>query len=50
MNPSLKEFKNDFRELLLDLVWRQWSALGVAGDTHAADKWVIDPEALLLLS
>lgn len=50
MNPSLKEFKNDFRELLLDLVWRQWSALGVAGDTHAADKWVVDPEALLLLS
>ncbi|MBA7510088.1 hypothetical protein ES705_02063 [subsurface metagenome] len=43
-----------FREFYLDniltFLWRQWSALGVAGGARAEEKWVIDPEALLIFS
>ena len=37
-------------DFLLDFLWRQWSALGVAGQTASEESRVIDPEALLLLS
>ena len=40
--------KEKFRELILAFLWRQWSALGVAGVSQTADNWLIDPEALLL--
>ena len=50
MNPSLKQFKAEYLSLLLDFLWRQWSALGVAGQMRANDDWVVDPEALLLLT
>lgn len=50
MNPSLKEFSEHFREMLLNFLWRQWSALGVAGHARSEDRWIIDPEALLLLT
>jgi hypothetical protein len=48
MNPSLTEFKGQFLEKLLDLIWRQWTALGVAGHAEGTQERVIDPEALLL--
>jgi hypothetical protein len=50
MNPSLKTFKSEYQTLLLDFLWRQWSALGVAGQTRPQDNWIIDPEALLLFT
>ncbi len=50
MNPSLREFRNEYQELLLDFLWRQWSALGVAGHEQCTDQWIIDPEALLLIT
>ncbi len=50
MNSSLKEFSEKFRELLLNFLWRQWSALGVAGHARGEDPWIIDPEALLLFT
>ncbi len=50
MNPSLHSFKEDIIRRLLDFLWRQWSALGVAGYAHTGDRWIIDPEALLLFS
>jgi len=50
MNPSLGRFRESFQELLLDFLWRQWSALGVAGYADSDDPWAIDPEALLLLT
>lgn len=50
MNPSLKTFKAEYQSLLLDLLWSQWSALGVAGQSRAEGERVVDPEALLLLS
>ena len=50
MNPSLTEFRDKYRELLLNFLWRQWSALGVAGHSRSDDPWIIDPEALLLFT
>lgn len=47
---SLNEFKTTFLENILNFLWRQWSALGVAGGARAEDKWVIDPEALFIFS
>ena len=50
MNPSLKKFKEEYRNLLVNFLWRQWSALGVAGQAGREDVWIIDPEALLLFT
>ena len=47
---SQKSFKEFFLENILDFLWRQWSVLGVAGGARTEDKWVIDPEALLIFS
>jgi len=38
------------RESLLQLLWRQWSALGVAGHGPQAGRAMVDPEALVLIS
>lgn len=45
-----KSFKELFLENILDFLWRQWSALGVAGGARTEDVWVIDPEAMLVFS
>lgn len=50
MNKSLNEFKSGFRDRLLDLLWRQWTALGVSGHGGTWEGPAIDPEALLLFS
>jgi hypothetical protein len=50
MSTSLSEFKAFVLDQLLDLLWRQWTALGVAGSTAFDERRVIDPEPLLLLS
>ena len=50
MDPLLNDFKAELRTRLLDFLWRQWSALGVAGSAGAADNRIIDPEALLLFT
>jgi len=50
MNPSLHDFRESLQQRLLDFLWRQWSALGVAGHARSDDPWMIDPEALLLFS
>jgi hypothetical protein len=50
MNQSLKTFKSEYQDLLLNFLWRQWSALGVAGHARGGDSWAIDPEALLLVT
>lgn len=33
---------------MVDLLWHQWSSIGVAGYTRPDDDWIVDPEALLL--
>lgn len=50
MNQLLKSFRAEYLELILQFLWRQWSALGVAGHGEAEDDWVIDPEALLIFT
>lgn len=50
MNISLPEFRTTVLENLLELLWRQWSAIGVAGTCKSEQQSVVDPEALLLLS
>lgn len=50
MNNSLANFRSRLIERLVRFLWRQWSALGVAGYARTDDPWIIDPEALLLFS
>ncbi len=45
---SPKRFRAELRELLLELHWRQWCALGVAGQVEPEEHWVIDLEALVV--
>lgn len=47
---SLNHSRETFLELSLNFLWRQWSAIGVAGHARSSDSWIIDPEALLLFS
>lgn len=50
MAMSLTDFRHEFRDRVLDLLWRQWTTLGVAGHGRSWDGAMIDPEALLLFS
>lgn len=50
MKRSLKESSKDFREQLLDLLWRQWTALGVQGHESGDNTLIVDPEALLVFT
>lgn len=47
---SLTDFREALLERLLTLLWRQWTALGILGASVSEDKWIIDPEALLIFS
>lgn len=50
MGISLTEFRATVLNRLLDFLWRQWSAVGVAGQSAPEERRVVDPEPLLLLS
>ena len=50
MKALLSDFRTEFRDQLLDLLWRQWTALGVSGHGGTWEGSAIDPEALLLFS
>lgn len=44
-------FQNSLSQLIestVDLLWSQWSSIGVAGNARTANDCIIDPEALLL--
>lgn len=43
-------FREFYLENILDFLWRQWSAIGVAGSSRTEDIWTIDPEALIIFS
>lgn len=48
---SALNYKNELREAIHNLLWRQWSSLGVAGYAgETAQGYVLDPEALLIFS
>lgn len=50
MNISLTEFKDTVLNRLLDLLWRQWTAIGVPGYSSYEESNVVDPEPLLMLT
>ena len=37
-------------DAMLDLIWSQWTTLGVSGNAPITGKWIIDPEALVILT
>ena len=48
---SVIEFKHNFFDSLNAFLWRQWIQLGISGQISTdAQRYVIDPEALLLFS
>lgn len=48
---SVNEFKIRLFRAILDLLWRQWSSLGIPGQIAGNGRdYVIDPEMLLLFS
>ena len=47
---SLKEYREQLLNRLLTFLWRQWSALGLLGESGGEEDWVIDPESLLVFS
>jgi len=47
MEMSLEGFPRSILEKMLDICWRQWSALGVYTNVAPETKWAIDPEALI---
>lgn len=50
MPTSTSRLADALRESMLRFLWRQWSAIGVAGSARTKGTSIIDPEALLLLS
>lgn len=50
METSLSDYKPLVQDRLLNLLWRQWTALGVTGHAAPWQRTPIDPEALLLMS
>ena len=47
---SVNKFKQELLNAILELLWKQWTQLGVAGQINAHDNFVLDPEALLIFS
>ncbi|HXV59910.1 MAG TPA: winged helix-turn-helix domain-containing protein [Vicinamibacteria bacterium] len=50
MPKVLTDFRTEFLDRLLDVLWRQWTALGVSGYSRHWTGSPVDPDALLLLS
>jgi len=50
MNHSLKDTHQKLKKQTLELLWQQWSTIGVAGTAESDLPYLIDPEALLLFS
>ena len=48
MKKSLKNFKKEYLDLLLNFHWRQWKTLGVSSSIAGYESRLIDPEALLI--
>ena len=48
MPTSFQDSLSRLTTRMVDLLWHQWSSIGVAGYPRPADDWIIDPEALLL--
>jgi len=50
MPTSLQNSRDKLLEQLVDFLWRQWTSLGVPGNRASEGDWIIDPEALVLIT
>lgn len=50
MPTSFLDSRNRLQQATLDFLWRQWTTLGVPGSQASAGDWIIDPEALVLIT
>jgi len=50
MQTLLIDFRTECLDRLLDVLWRQWTALGVSGQGKTWTTSAIDPDALLLFT
>lgn len=48
MTTSFQHSLSQLNQRMVDLLWHQWSSIGVAGYARPDDKRIIDPEALIL--
>lgn len=48
MEIPLKEFKERFFDTLIEIHWRQWTALGVASHVAPEKTWTVDLEPLII--
>src|SRR5579859_4171574 len=47
---QISEIRDSLNQGLLDFAWRQWAQIGVSATVKEADRWAIDPEALILFT
>lgn len=50
MPTSFLDSRNRLLQTTLDFLWRQWTTLGVSGSQTSRGNWIIDPEALVLIT
>jgi len=48
MKTPLQDFSEEWRDAVLNLLWRQWCALGVPGHGSPYRTALVDPEALIV--
>lgn len=48
MTTSFQHSLSQLNQRMVDLLWHQWSSIGVAGYVRPDDQRIIDPEALIL--
>jgi hypothetical protein len=46
----ISELRGKVSRGLLDFAWRQWAQIGVSATVAGADRWAVDPEALILFT
>jgi hypothetical protein len=47
---QISEIRDKVSQGLLDFAWRQWAQIGVSATVEGADRWAVDPEALILFT
>lgn len=50
MKSSLKSFRTEFSQAVLNFLWSAWSQVGVMGGSAPSQPRIVDPEPLLLLT
>lgn len=50
MKMSLQDCRLKTLDALLDLIWSQWTTMGVSGSIPITENWILDPEALIIIT